>query len=134
MTTKDTPTNSLLADALAGFSGQLPSLPLETGVSQNVTIASEPYQVDEREMDNPGETTGNKVLVVDVICNADGNTYTVYLQSGMLIALARANRLAGLPLDSLPLHSTYNITKVGVGKARPGRSAPNQYVWEHVTS
>jgi len=124
---------SLLTDALEGFSGQLPSLPLEMGRTVTVVIASEPYEIDERDINNPTETTGNKVLVVDVNTE-DGGAYTVYLQAGMLTALARANRLAKLPLDSLELEATYTITKTGIGTARNGRNAPNLYTWEYMDS
>jgi len=122
---------SLLTNALEGFSGQLPSLPLPMREAVTVVIASEPYEVDERDINNPTETTGNKVLVVDVATN-DGETYTVYLQAGMLTALARANRLAGLPIDTLELGATYTLTKTGIGTARNGRNAPNLYTWKYM--
>lgn len=124
---------SLLGEALEGYSGQLPSLPLPLGEIRTVTISCAPYLVDERDRDNPSETTGNKVLVVDIIAD-DAEEFTIYLQSGMLTALARANRLAGLPIDTLVVGSRYSIVKTGVGNARPGRNAPNLYTWRYVSA
>lgn len=124
---------SLLSEALEGYSGQLPSLPLPLEEIRTVTISCAPYLVDERDRDNPTETTGSKVLVVDVIAD-DADEFTIYLQSGMLTALARANRLAGLPIDSLVIGSRYSIVKTGTGTARPGRNAPNLYTWRYVSA
>jgi len=125
---------SLLTDALEGFNGQLTVLPLALGEPRTVHIASEPYLVDERDINNPTETTGNRVLVVDVTDSDSGGDYTVYLQAGMLTALARANRLAGLPIDTLEVDSSYTIVKTGVGTARNGRHAPNLYTWRYEDS
>lgn len=118
---------SILSAAMQDVSSQLPAIPLPLNEAVTFTVDGEVYEIPARDPNDRTKTTDKMVPVVDV--NSGKDTFTVYLQTGIVTALARANRKAGLPLDTLPVGSQHTLTFTGKGLAQQGRNAPNLYTW-----